>query len=1674
MTAESNILAIETAAHSGAFGENQLKTPTDAQAISGNYKKGRVNLHGLSIAIEQPRGTYRTGIDAKTGKRWTSRMAAHYGYFERTKGNDGDGVDCFIGFYPQSELVFVINQFVKGSFDEHKVMLCYPDEDSAKKAYLDSYERGWNGLHSIIQLSATQLKWWLKHGNMRTPLNIENLPPEGLETMTRRLQWNSDALPYDQTLDQVLYDIRRADDDGLLLDAVSLNDILEEAEGVMTFDAMVTPYAKLQRKMELLNTVLERTGEAVKPVSMQISDPFKQNGTAQVAVVFELSDGQTVSIYLHNPDVTPAKIAPQDELISWKWLLNKKDISIVVAPERGEDLNVREVARRIMKLAEKNSAAFQKANGKRAERMTLIATVKEEIVTLEAELKAAQNELEVAKVEAESRPVIDWTKAEHLDSQESIRALGVATINDVGNENVYVVKGGKPYYFKPVNTDNYAVGEHDFSNDSPYGETELPATHYSYIILSNLVENFGWERSEGTGSVKKNVGGGVTGGELNPAGVRTVTAIFDEPARRYLTLQSGWDNVFSLDCRDKDPKEAAEEFDSKVRDWANGSADKGVAVKEADIDPTTPEGYAKILADKSLQEKYQDGLDSLFQSRIVGVRNALRAIAGWDYGLQPLHSNEDIYKNGAIKADFKFTYAGAGRNVVGYSVNGIVDDLTKTPEQLAAEIDALAGGNSTPTEQDLINAYVKSWGVAADKIRAAVETIQWNRIVDERTASFEDKALSLAVRDVTDMADAKIPLTNIGIESWDNKLAFVSETPERKSYTDAMDSYRAASDKIRAVAKEKLIEAGKAEFAALNANSSIEDMAKAIYRKKGIDIGNGSSGYLTNLTTAIQNKDAEYLRGVLGNKDNVASAELFTMVTGIKLASTQRDTLKQIDEWAGITPEQRDSIEAAKDASRAQKNVERDVKDTWDGLAHGRVRSDDQDITTQQYVTKLYSEGYTVLDKTKKGSATIYGVKKEGDSGLRYINNKSFNGFMKAAFAFGGLKKSLDFVGAVIPEAKPKTPVEVVNEAYKFPNASDDFKTWLAEYVDKETYSPFVTAKKMDIEAARNGASIEWGMFGGATLDSVRLAVSELERARDVVVNNAPIHALEGDIEQAALNGDVAQSIEEALEILSEQDDEFVSEDDAGIATEEFALDSAIPSDLGPVFLEYKNDPEGAIERLMQEHNGDARAVWDRADLGEIDLIYGNTKAGLAHIAAKHPEMLVKLPQILKRGKLVRKPGARKVFLVQEGQLPEVAVISLDWYGAAKSWVVTSYVDEQGLFTGSLKTMNTEALDSALVEILFADQRTSEILFHISPVVNGVTLDGVDQDGYVGKISKNGEVVGRVDIGGDGKAMVFVGASGDVRVKASAGQDFHYSDDDAEDMVNALLKDAQSDKSEAQSAQQDIDRYKKLKADLEEGLITPKSVVGGGYKDGRKVANQYLDEMIAKHEAKLAALTASEVTDEPVNNDSHKEIAQTILQQLGGNKFKVMTGAKDFLAMNAEPAKESIAGLRFSLPSNFATNGINRVFIRLNDMDTYDVEFGRARGTSYKVINAESGIYAESLRETFTRFTGLDTSLGNVMMPNKDEAPQVETQDAPAPTEPTTGNPQMDADKALYQSVIDKTVITNDGLGILSPELGDMLEAAYNRHAGNPEMDALLELAANAYADAGIAASSLV
>lgn len=397
-----NFALISSAAHDGAFGKNARPEPTLAQLRAGNYVKGRCTLHGLKIAIETPQGHRRTG--KASGEPWSVICMAHYGYIEKTRGADGDELDVFIGPWPESERVWVVNRAkAGGEFEEHKILLAFPDAESAITAYRNSYERGSANDASVVPCTIDQLKWWIAYGNHAVALTANQLPYDGTAVMND-VTWDSTATPIGTSLPALLYAIRQQDaEDHLLLDAVTAADILEASDGEAVLDALVVPLNRLERKLAQMQVIMRAAAKGVKPVAAQITPPFKQRGTTNVAAIIEMSDGQTVSIYFHNPDTTPNKLTPDDEMVSWKWMLNKKDVTIVVAPERGQELNPREVARRIMRLVEANSARFQKANTRRSERMASIEATKTGIAEKEARLAALDTEIDSLEVQVEAK-----------------------------------------------------------------------------------------------------------------------------------------------------------------------------------------------------------------------------------------------------------------------------------------------------------------------------------------------------------------------------------------------------------------------------------------------------------------------------------------------------------------------------------------------------------------------------------------------------------------------------------------------------------------------------------------------------------------------------------------------------------------------------------------------------------------------------------------------------------------------------------------------------------------------------------------------------------------------------------------------------------------------------------------------------------------------------------------------------------------------------------------------------------------------------------------------------------------------------------------------------------------------------------------------------------------------
>lgn len=142
--------------------------PTEAKKEAGNYQKGHIWVDGHDVTIENPKGSIRRGTDAN-GKEWQVTMNNTYGYIKGTEGVDGDHIDVFLSDNPAWGGVYVVDQVnPDGSFDEHKVMYGFPNEEAARKAYLSNYSKEWKGLGTITEVSREDFKTWINSSHRKT------------------------------------------------------------------------------------------------------------------------------------------------------------------------------------------------------------------------------------------------------------------------------------------------------------------------------------------------------------------------------------------------------------------------------------------------------------------------------------------------------------------------------------------------------------------------------------------------------------------------------------------------------------------------------------------------------------------------------------------------------------------------------------------------------------------------------------------------------------------------------------------------------------------------------------------------------------------------------------------------------------------------------------------------------------------------------------------------------------------------------------------------------------------------------------------------------------------------------------------------------------------------------------------------------------------------------------------------------------------------------------------------------------------------------------------------------------------------------------------------------------------------------------------------------------------
>ena len=222
-------------------------------------------------------------------------------------------------------------------------------------------------------------------------ITAQELNVEAARVTFDSVQWDSmTGLVSHNGNDSALFiDMVRADGHKQLLTPLNLiNELAALGAEEFTFDALMDKKLRLTLLTDRLFNAMSRAGDADLSVTgVTETKPFKRQGVTNIAYIFDLSDGQKLSIWFHNPDSTPAMLKPDDIMISWKWMLNKRDVTAVLSPKQGDNVQLPVLAARIMRVARKNSKRYQAA-------MKRAAVVAQELADAQSLVDSKQGEIE--------------------------------------------------------------------------------------------------------------------------------------------------------------------------------------------------------------------------------------------------------------------------------------------------------------------------------------------------------------------------------------------------------------------------------------------------------------------------------------------------------------------------------------------------------------------------------------------------------------------------------------------------------------------------------------------------------------------------------------------------------------------------------------------------------------------------------------------------------------------------------------------------------------------------------------------------------------------------------------------------------------------------------------------------------------------------------------------------------------------------------------------------------------------------------------------------------------------------------------------------------------------------------------------------------------------------------
>ncbi len=178
------------------------------------------------------------------------------------------------------------------------------------------------------------------------------------------------------------------------------------------------------------------TGAPIELLDPIVGKPRKSGMYAYVTVQLPFSDGQVVSILFHAPEGDGKRITPQDTIVAFRWMLNKRDITNIVAPEEGKEVSVATIGRRLSLLVEKNTARFASTQKEAQEEQRELARINDRLKELEEEIQKVSDAIVQANLDLETeaaengntKALVERQKVTNAELRAKLEALQKAQV----------------------------------------------------------------------------------------------------------------------------------------------------------------------------------------------------------------------------------------------------------------------------------------------------------------------------------------------------------------------------------------------------------------------------------------------------------------------------------------------------------------------------------------------------------------------------------------------------------------------------------------------------------------------------------------------------------------------------------------------------------------------------------------------------------------------------------------------------------------------------------------------------------------------------------------------------------------------------------------------------------------------------------------------------------------------------------------------------------------------------------------------------------------------------------------------------------------------------------------------------------------------------------------------